>query len=82
MDGSRYARRGSAAKNLIFVKGSMRFTTRAALDEFVGLVLDGVRRIDAVSALADIMVERMYELTEGRLWMGAHMRRGDCESCF
>ncbi|KAK0217398.1 hypothetical protein EDD85DRAFT_916574 [Armillaria nabsnona] len=57
--------------------GSMRFTTRAALDEFVGLVLDGVRRIDAVSALADIMVERMYKLTEGRLWMGAHMRRGD-----
>ncbi|PBK61615.1 hypothetical protein ARMSODRAFT_990619 [Armillaria solidipes] len=57
--------------------GSMRFTTRTALDEFVGLVLDGVRRIDAASALADVMVERMYKFTEGRLWMGAHMRRGD-----
>lgn len=57
--------------------GSMRFTTRAALDGFVGLVLDDVRRIDAVSALADAMVERMYTLTEGRLWMAAHMRRGD-----
>ncbi|KAK0439354.1 hypothetical protein EV421DRAFT_1713397 [Armillaria borealis] len=57
--------------------GSMRFTTRAALDEFVGLVLDGVRRIDAVSALADVIVERMYKFTEGRLWMGTHMRRGD-----
>lgn len=57
--------------------GSMRFTTRDALDEFVGLVLDGVRRIDAVSALADVMVECIYKLTEGRLWMGAHIRRGD-----
>ncbi|KAK0444573.1 uncharacterized protein EV420DRAFT_1622752 [Desarmillaria tabescens] len=56
--------------------GSMRFTTRAALDEYVGLVLDDVRRIDTVSALADAMVERMYTFTEGRLWMGAHMRRG------
>lgn len=60
----------------------MRFTTRDALDEFVGLVLDGVRRIDAVSALADVMVECIYKLTEGRLWMGAHIRRGDCESWF
>ncbi|KAK0203915.1 hypothetical protein DFS33DRAFT_1374267 [Desarmillaria ectypa] len=57
--------------------GSMRFTTRATLDEFASLVLDDIRRIDAVSALADVMVECMYTFTEGRLWMGTHMRRGD-----
>ncbi|KAK0454088.1 uncharacterized protein EV420DRAFT_1749629 [Desarmillaria tabescens] len=57
--------------------GSMRFTSRAALDQFVALVLDDVRRIDAVLALADAMVERMYMFTEGRLWMAAHIRRGD-----
>jgi hypothetical protein len=29
--------------------------------------------------LGEILASRMRELAGGRLWMGAHMRRGDCE---
>jgi hypothetical protein len=32
-----------------------------------------------ILALADVLATRMRELNGGRQWMGAHMRRGDCE---
>ncbi|KAK0462652.1 uncharacterized protein EV420DRAFT_1619149 [Desarmillaria tabescens] len=57
--------------------GGMRFTTRLALNEYLHLVLHDIRQIDAVISLADLMVQRMYDLVGGRLWMAAHMRRGD-----
>ncbi|KAK0505188.1 hypothetical protein EDD18DRAFT_1060580 [Armillaria luteobubalina] len=57
--------------------GGMRFTTRYALDEYLHLVLHDIRHIDAVISLADLMVQGLYELVGGRLWMAAHMRRGD-----
>lgn len=34
-----------------------------------------------VYLLAEALDSRLQELTEGRMWMGSHMRRGDCE-CF
>lgn len=32
--------------------------------------------------LADELSNRMIEKAGGRMWMGAHMRRGDCQSLF
>ncbi|PBK95438.1 hypothetical protein ARMGADRAFT_926365 [Armillaria gallica] len=57
--------------------GGMRFTTRPALNEYLHVVLHDIRHIDAVLSLADLMVQRLYDLVGGRLWMAAHMRRGD-----
>lgn len=59
----------------------MLFTTRGEQDNFTRIVLHDVKRIDPLLALADKLTERMYEITEGRQWLGAHMRRGDCEYC-
>lgn len=57
--------------------GGMRFTTRFALNDYLHLVLHDIRQIDAIISLADLMVQRLYDLVGGRLWMAAHMRRGD-----
>ncbi|KAK0195014.1 hypothetical protein F5146DRAFT_922886 [Armillaria mellea] len=57
--------------------GGMRFTTRSALNEYLHVVLNDIRHIDAAISLADLMVQRLYDLVGGRLWMAAHMRRGD-----
>ncbi|KAK0225511.1 hypothetical protein IW262DRAFT_1266724 [Armillaria fumosa] len=57
--------------------GGMRFTSRSALDEYLHVVLYDIRVIDTVISLADLMVQRLYDLVGGRLWMAAHMRRGD-----
>ncbi len=58
----------------------MRFTTRLALNEYLHVVLHDIRHIDAVISLADLMVQRLYDLVGGRLWMATHMRRGDCKT--
>ena len=34
---------------------------------------------DRVKELAEVMNTRMRDLVGGRMWMSAHMRRGDCE---
>ncbi len=60
----------------------MLFTTREAQDEFARIVLHDLKRIDPLLDLAEKLVERMYELTEGRQWMAVHMRRGDCTYLF
>lgn len=56
----------------------MRFTSDTARDRFTSLVLDNVHPRDIVYQLAEILDERMKALTNGRMWMAAHMRRGDC----
>jgi hypothetical protein len=32
-----------------------------------------------ILGLAETIATRMRQLNGGRLWMGAHMRRGDCK---
>ncbi|KZV61940.1 hypothetical protein PENSPDRAFT_270835 [Peniophora sp. CONT] len=57
--------------------GSIRFTTQEALKEFQHYVLHDMVPIDAIQNLANHIADRMSERTQRRLWMGAHMRRGD-----
>ncbi|KAI0316207.1 hypothetical protein OF83DRAFT_283845 [Amylostereum chailletii] len=57
--------------------GALRFTSAAARDDFTRMVLHHIVPVDRVLALAEDLASRMSNLTEGRLWMGAHMRRGD-----
>ncbi|VDB91199.1 unnamed protein product [Peniophora sp. CBMAI 1063] len=57
--------------------GTMRFTTIPALKEFQRNVLYHLQPPQAVQDLAAALAARMAEKTDGRLWMGAHMRRGD-----
>ncbi|THH17349.1 hypothetical protein EW146_g3462 [Bondarzewia mesenterica] len=57
--------------------GALRFTTTTARDDFARTVLYHLRPTDNVLDLARRLDGRMTKLTEGRRWMGAHMRRGD-----
>ncbi|TFY57376.1 hypothetical protein EVG20_g8576 [Dentipellis fragilis] len=57
--------------------GALRFTTTATRADFARIVLFHLHAVDKVFALAEKLDNRMSRLTEGRLWMGAHMRRGD-----
>jgi hypothetical protein len=41
-------------------------------------VLFHVRATDSVYTLAAALAARMREKAGGRMWLGAHMRRGDC----
>lgn len=45
-------------------------------------MLYDIRLIDDVLSLAERISDRMFALNGGRLWMGAHMRRGDCRLFF
>jgi hypothetical protein len=56
---------------------SLHFTTVARRDFFSRLVLYHVHSIDKVYELAAKLAARMKDKTEGRMWLGAHMRRGD-----
>ena len=60
--------------------GAMRFTTLEGRTDIENRVLHYVVPVDAMYALAEQLALRMREHVNGRLWMGAHMRRGDCES--
>ena len=64
---------------LILSKGGLRFASTSARDAFARLVLYQIRHTDSVMELSATMARRMQELVGGRMWMGAHMRRGDCE---
>ncbi|KAH7913488.1 hypothetical protein BJ138DRAFT_1111447 [Hygrophoropsis aurantiaca] len=57
--------------------GSMRFTTMHGREKYTNLVLHEMRTPDNVFELAAILDERMRSITGGRVWVGAHMRRGD-----
>jgi hypothetical protein len=56
----------------------MRFTEVSGRTKYASLVLHDVRFPSKVFALADGLAARMRKMNGGRLWMGAHMRRGDC----
>ena|SRR5882762_1922225 len=60
-------------------KGGLRFTTTANRNWFSRLVLYHVRAPHDVYELAAKLATRMKEKNEGRMWLGAHMRRGDCK---
>lgn len=62
----------------LICKGGLRFTTSQARENFSRLVLYQMRPIDKILELASRLDERMLALNEGRMWMAAHMRRGDC----
>jgi hypothetical protein len=59
-------------------QASLRFTSVPRRDLFSRLVLYHVHPIDKVYELAEKLASRVKELTGGRMWLGAHMRRGDC----
>lgn len=56
----------------------MAFASAAARDNYTDIVLRGISHVRSVQALADVAVERMRELNNGRMWMAGHWRRGDC----
>ncbi|KAH7914049.1 hypothetical protein BJ138DRAFT_1144531 [Hygrophoropsis aurantiaca] len=55
----------------------LRFTTTDSRDNFSRLVLFAIHPIDSVKRLSAAMDRAMTERNGGRMWMGAHMRRGD-----
>ncbi|KAG8216527.1 hypothetical protein J3R82DRAFT_6643 [Butyriboletus roseoflavus] len=57
--------------------GSLYFTSAASQARFSQTVLYDMRLIDAILSLAERINDRMLALNSGRLWMAAHMRRGD-----
>ncbi|VDB85455.1 unnamed protein product [Peniophora sp. CBMAI 1063] len=57
--------------------GAMRFTTLEARTDLENRVLHYVVPLDAMYTLAKRLADRMRNHVDGRLWMGAHMRRGD-----
>ncbi|KAG8903163.1 hypothetical protein FRB99_003664 [Tulasnella sp. 403] len=57
--------------------GGMRFTTVSARDDFARAVLHSLHPVAKVRDLAQKIYERMRAKVDGRMWMAAHMRRGD-----
>jgi hypothetical protein len=57
----------------------MRFTEHRSRAIFANTVVHELTFPPKVIALADVLASRMRERVGGRLWMGGHMRRGDCE---
>jgi len=59
----------------------MHFTTVLARARFASSVVHYNIPPKAILELGEVLAGRMRELNDNRLWMGAHMRRGDCELC-
>lgn len=57
--------------------GALKFSTLESRERYTQTVLYDFRLTDNVVELADILSNRMVEKAGGRMWMGAHMRRGD-----
>ncbi|KAG1803473.1 uncharacterized protein BJ212DRAFT_1486964 [Suillus subaureus] len=57
--------------------GALKFTTLESRERYTQAVLYDFRLTDNVIELADQLSNRMVEKVGGRMWMGAHMRRGD-----
>jgi len=55
----------------------MRFTGPRGRDNYASMVVFGIKSPPWVFDLGEILAARMSDMTEGRMWMGAHMRRGD-----
>ncbi|KAG2059987.1 hypothetical protein BDR06DRAFT_993662 [Suillus hirtellus] len=60
--------------------GALKFSTLESRERYTQTVLYDFRLTDNVVELADLLSNRMVEKAGGRMWMGAHMRRGDCHS--
>ncbi|KIJ61486.1 hypothetical protein HYDPIDRAFT_96607 [Hydnomerulius pinastri MD-312] len=57
--------------------GSLYFTSPASRSRYSQTVLYNIRLTDNVLSLAAQLKDRLIEMNSGRLWMAAHMRRGD-----
>jgi hypothetical protein len=57
----------------------MLFTEDLSRKRFASKVLHSFIPPQNVFDLAEVLSSRMRLRTEGRMWMGAHMRRGDCK---
>ncbi|KAH9058130.1 hypothetical protein EDB87DRAFT_1832712 [Lactarius vividus] len=57
--------------------GAMRFTEELGRHRYVGTVVHSLIQPQKVFDLAEVLSSRMRQRTGGRMWMGAHMRRGD-----
>ncbi|KAH8991482.1 hypothetical protein EDB86DRAFT_3046284 [Lactarius hatsudake] len=57
--------------------GAMRFTEALRRRRYAGTVAHSLIPPQEVFDLADVLSSRMRQRTGGRMWMGAHMRRGD-----
>ncbi|KAI9450389.1 hypothetical protein BJY52DRAFT_179566 [Lactarius psammicola] len=57
--------------------GAMRFTEEQGRNRYASTVVHSLIPPQKVFDLAEVLSSRMRSRTEGRLWMGAHMRRGD-----
>lgn len=60
------------------LQGFMTFTISEARDDYTRLVLQGIIHLPSIRTLADAVADRMLKLNDGRMWMAAHWRRGDC----
>lgn len=60
------------------IQGQMRFTTQSMRELFQRLVLHHVVPLDKVYELARKFDLRISAINDGRQWMAAHIRRGDC----
>ncbi|KAH9021768.1 hypothetical protein EDB84DRAFT_1565207 [Lactarius hengduanensis] len=57
--------------------GAMFFTEDLRRKRFANTVVHSLIPPQKVFDLAEVLSSRMRQRTEGRMWMGAHMRRGD-----
>ncbi|KAH8991851.1 hypothetical protein EDB86DRAFT_2806423 [Lactarius hatsudake] len=57
--------------------GAMLFTEDLRRKRFASSVVHSLIPPQKVVDLAEVLSSRMRQRTEGRMWMGAHMRRGD-----
>ncbi|KAH9051203.1 hypothetical protein EDB83DRAFT_2543049 [Lactarius deliciosus] len=57
--------------------GAMRFTDVLRRRRYAGTVAHSLIPPQEVFDLAEVLSDRMRQRTGGRMWMGAHMRRGD-----
>ncbi|GAA5844978.1 hypothetical protein JCM9279_000069 [Rhodotorula babjevae] len=57
--------------------GGLYFTSPAACQDYVDLVVRGVRAPAGIRSLGARLAERMGARVEGRRWVAAHLRRGD-----
>ncbi|KAI9450405.1 hypothetical protein BJY52DRAFT_1227242 [Lactarius psammicola] len=57
--------------------GAMRFTEELGRSRYASTVVHSLVPPQKVFDLAEVLSSRMRLRTEGRMWMGAHMRRGD-----
>ncbi|KAH9028798.1 hypothetical protein EDB84DRAFT_1588862 [Lactarius hengduanensis] len=57
--------------------GAMRFTEELGRNRYAGTVMHSLIPPQKIFDFAEVLSSRMRQRTEGRSWMGAHMRRGD-----